>query len=85
MPPLTDAGNPQVETLSGTNVLARNQNGAAVTISASLEAIQDYGWPAIWDVASRMYDAGEASQPDGKSVVRVTTSDCQRFGPAPRT
>jgi hypothetical protein len=83
--PLTDAGNPTVETLSGTNALARNQNGTAVTVSASLEAIQDYGWAAIWDVASRMYDAGEASLPGGQSVVRVTTSDCQRFGHATRS
>jgi hypothetical protein len=73
--PLTDAEHPLAEILSGVNALGVDEKGVAVVVSASTEAIQDYGWPAIWEAASRKYDAGEASQNDGRSVVRVTTSD----------
>ena len=71
---LTDTG-ARVETLSGVNAEAHNGLGATVVISATHEAIQDYGWGAIFKVASAKYDAGKTEPNSNPPLVRVTTGD----------
>jgi hypothetical protein len=75
--PLSDAGKPPLETLTGQNVLAMDAQDQRVTVSASSEAIQDYGWAAIWDTASRKYDKGEVDRSGSQPLVRVTAADCK--------
>lgn len=68
---------PQIQTLTGINVRAKDHAGKYVTVSASHEAIADCGWPSIWSAASSMYDAGEYETIKSVPVIRVTTGNCR--------
>lgn len=72
--PLYSDGDPQTgPNLNEVLAPARDSTGKRVTISASHEAIRDYGWPIIWRVASAKYDARRGEP------IRVTTADCIQF------
>jgi hypothetical protein len=75
--PLQDIG-PSVITLTGINTRAVDQNGSDVTISASQEAIDDFGWGVIMPMASRKYDDGQFDT-SNPPLVRVTAADCQQW------
>ena len=70
--PLTKASLP---TPSSTHVGefadAEDKDGTQVLVSASYEAIEDYGWDFIWDAASDKHDRY------GGFSVHVTTDDCR--------
>jgi hypothetical protein len=73
--PLSDMGQ-RVETLTGINAKAQDGAGNNVIVSATHEAIHAHGWPTIWDVAGRKYDAGTLETPGPPPMVRVTEGDC---------
>ncbi len=75
--PLEVAG-PSTVTLTGINTPAVDRNGTAVIISASQEAIDDFGWGVILPMASRKYDDGMLDA-NSTPMVRVTVADCQRW------
>ncbi len=68
--PLTDTGD-----RVGTNARAKDGLGATVVVSTTDEAVQDYGWGSIFDVASNKYDAGHIEPGSNPPMVRVVTSD----------
>lgn len=72
---LHDTGVSHVTTLEGENARTKDDHGNIVIVSASHEAVQDYGWDAILDVASNKYDAGEIVPNRNPPLVRVTTAD----------
>tara|TARA_R110002110_G_scaffold414164_2_gene643537 strand:- start:783 stop:1016 length:234 start_codon:yes stop_codon:yes gene_type:complete len=61
--------------LSGVNAQAKDNNDNLVVVSASSEVIQDYGWPRIWEMASKKYDAGDVDRNGKVPKVGVKTSD----------
>jgi hypothetical protein len=72
--PLTDTGKRQV-VLFNTHIMAEDENGNLVPVIASQEAILDKGEPAVFQMASDKFDAGQTEHMDGATVVRVTTGD----------
>ena len=64
-----------VDTLEGQNRLANDQSGKPVTVKATTEAIQDHGWPKIWEAASRKYDKGDVDLTGKQPIVVITTKD----------
>ena len=72
MPLQQDSEPTTTPSLDGEIVGAKDSSGKAVTVSASHEAITDYGWPTIWQAASAKHDA------EGGDLVRVTTEDCAK-------
>ncbi|MBL0928914.1 MAG: hypothetical protein IBJ15_02135 [Alphaproteobacteria bacterium] len=73
---LTEIG-PRVSTTTGVNTLAHDAAGGKVVVAASDEAIQDHGWAAILDAASRKYAAGEIEPDSNPPRVSVRTVDCK--------
>lgn len=71
---LVDTGK-RVDHISGQNALAHDSDGNPVTVSASTEVIQDYGWSNVLEIASIKYDRGDYNKTSEQPVVRVTTSD----------
>lgn len=70
--PLTKQSNPTPSyTHVGEFAEAEDRDGTHVLVSASYEAIDDYGWDIIWDTASHKYDRY------GGLSVHVTTDDCR--------
>ncbi len=49
---------------------AESNEGGEVIVSASYEAIEEYGWSTIWNTASDKHDRY------GGLSVHVTTDDC---------
>jgi hypothetical protein len=66
-----------VRTSEGINCLAHDSDGARVIVSASDHAIQDYGWPTIWQAAATKYNRGEFEQNDSARIVPIRVSDCE--------
>ena len=54
--------------------------GFPVTVIASQEAVQDYGWPTINSVANHKYDAEEWQDDGDARLVTVNTDDCKPRG-----
>jgi len=73
---LTEIG-PRIPTTTGVNTLAHDAAGNKVVVAASDEAIQDHGWAAILDAASRKYAAGEIEPDSNPPRVSVRTVDCK--------
>jgi hypothetical protein len=71
---LIDSGD-RVQTLTGTNARAQDGSGGSVIVSASHEAIQDYGWQAIFDVASKKHATGQIEPGSNPPLVSVKTGD----------
>ena len=65
-----------VETPTGVNAEATDDNGAKVIVAATTEAIQDHGWEIIWRVASDKFDEGQVDRSGRVPTVSVSTSDC---------
>jgi len=73
---LNDTGYDKVATLTGMNAKTTDDAGNTVIVSASHEAIQDYGWPRVFEAASRKYDAEDVEPNSSPPLVRVTAGDC---------
>jgi len=70
---LTRAGEPQPSyNHVGEFADAESEEGTEILVSASYEAIEDYGWETIWDAASDKHDRY------GGYSVHVTTDDCRK-------
>ena len=70
--PLYQDGSPATAPdLSGEIAPAKDQSGKQVVVSASSEAVQDFGWSLIWTAASAKYDR------EGGDSVRIGTADLQ--------
>jgi hypothetical protein len=57
---LSQDGEP-TQTPGGPMVLAKDHEVRRVVVVTTDEAVQDYGWATIWQVASDKYDRGETS------------------------
>ena len=66
----------RVPTLEGVNARAQDNKGY-VTIAASTEAIQDYGWAAIFVVAEAKLTAGNFQHLNDVRKVVVHSADCR--------
>jgi hypothetical protein len=69
---LSDTGY-RVDALEGINARAKDATGNIVNVSASHEAILDFGWSAIFIAASRKYAADQTVPNSKPPKVRVTT------------
>ena len=72
--PLTQQGD-RFQQLEGDGARAIDQNGNAVTVFVTHEAIQDHDWDRCWETASAKYDAGETAMVGDTPRVNVRTSD----------
>ena len=59
------------------NALAKDGSDKDVIVSATEEAIEDYGWGVIWAAASGKYDSGDVHRDGPKPKVMVSTLDCE--------
>lgn len=71
---LTDTGL-RVSTLNGENARTKDDTGAVVIVATSHEAIRDWGWVAILNIASQKHDAGDIVPESTPPMGQVTTSD----------
>lgn len=71
---LFDTGK-RARTPSYENALARDSDDKHVTVSASTEVLEDYGWSKVWEIASDKYDHGDYDKSHEQPVVIVMTSD----------
>ena len=74
--PLTDTGERTTDEDFNPRALARGSAGERVVVAASSEAVEDYGWGAVFSAAGRKYDAGDFQIIQGVKQVRVVSSDC---------
>ena len=77
---LTYTGKRAANTAGGGNAQASDPGGQPVTVHASDEALQDYGWGVIESVGSGKYDAGDWTQVGPVRAVEVSTDDCKAAG-----
>ena len=73
--PVTDTSLRE-EMLDHVNAAAKDEVGAYITVVATREAIQDHGWPAIFQAASAKYDRNEIETVAGARLIRVGSHDC---------
>ncbi|OHD03823.1 MAG: hypothetical protein A2095_05500 [Sphingomonadales bacterium GWF1_63_6] len=66
----------EVGTETGVNRSGKDLDGNPVVVSASHEAIQDYGWPTAWGAGETKYQRGTYEQIGDTRLIRVTTADC---------
>jgi hypothetical protein len=71
---LRDTGQ-EALTESGTNYLALDGDDRRVTVSASEEALDDYGRPAVWAKAEKKYAANDFKETMSGRLVTVKTTD----------
>ncbi len=67
----------QVTTVNGINKFSKDINDYPVVVSSSSEAITDFGWSKIWQVAESKYSRKEYDQLDNNRLVLVQTDDCK--------
>ncbi|OXE35589.1 MAG: hypothetical protein CGW95_12930 [Phenylobacterium zucineum] len=54
---------------------ATDQSGKKVIVISSAEVVEDFGWPAVFEAASRKYDLGDFTVAADIPQVRVLSSD----------
>lgn len=70
----------KVRTEAGENAFAEDTDGTRVVVVATDEAIQDYGWLIVANLASEKYDRKDFVSAGPPPIVRVTTTDCAAWG-----
>lgn len=78
---LSDTGD-RVNLITGVNAKALDDSGATVVVATSHDAVTDYGWVAIFEVASEKYASGDVVPDSTPPRIQVTTRD---FSDADRT
>jgi hypothetical protein len=66
----------EVETETGVTRSGKDMEGKRVVVSASHEAVEDYGWRTIWGAGETKYLRGLYEVNGESRVVRVKTADC---------
>ncbi len=73
---LTPDGREAIAT-NGINRFSKDADNYPVVVSSSDEAITDFGWGKVWQVAEAKYARAEYKQLDNNRLVRVQTDDCK--------
>ena len=73
---LTPTGREAVTT-NGINRFSKDADNYPVVVSSSSEAVQDFGWTKVWQVAELKYARQKYEQLENNRLVRVQTDDCK--------
>lgn len=62
---------------NGKNRFSKDADSYPVVVSSSDEAVTDFGWAKVWQVAEAKYYRAEYEQLENNRLVRVQTDDCK--------